>query len=40
VVEIFNQEANAAYYPASLVKPENGSLHWFLDREAANLLEF
>jgi 6-phosphogluconolactonase len=39
VVEIFNQEPNAAYYPASLVKPENGLLHWFLDREAANLLE-
>jgi 6-phosphogluconolactonase len=39
VAEIFNQEPNAAYYPASLVNPENGTLHWFLDQAAANLLE-
>jgi 6-phosphogluconolactonase len=39
IAEIFNQEAHATYYPASLVKPVNGTLRWFLDREAANLLE-
>ncbi len=39
VKEIFDQEPNAVYYPASLVNPENGTLHWFLDKEAANLIE-
>jgi 6-phosphogluconolactonase len=39
VREIIGQEPNAAYYPASLVNPANGTLHWFLDKEAANLLD-
>ena len=39
VKEIFDQEPNSVYYPASLVNPENGTLHWFLDKEAANLIE-
>ena len=37
--EIINQEPNAVYYPASLVRPENGTLHWFLDKDAANQLD-
>lgn len=35
VQEIIKEEARAAYFPASLVKPANGSLHWFLDASAA-----
>ncbi|HYV53514.1 MAG TPA: 6-phosphogluconolactonase [Chitinophagaceae bacterium] len=26
-------------YPAQLIKPENGNLHWYLDEEAASLLK-
>ena len=39
VKEIIDEEPNASYYPASLVKPIKGSLHWFLDASAAKLLE-
>lgn len=39
VKEIIDQEPNSAYYPANLVDPEDGSLHWFLDKDAATLLE-
>jgi len=39
VREIFHQEPTAAYYPANLVSPSNGTLHWFLDKDAANQLE-
>ncbi len=39
VKEIFDQEPNAVYYPASLVSPINGTLNWFLDKEAAKLIE-
>ena len=38
VKEIIDEEPNAAYYPASLVKPIEGTLHWFLDASAANLI--
>lgn len=37
--EIFENASTSVYYPASLVQPSNGSLHWFLDQEAAHLLE-
>lgn len=39
VKEIIDEEPNAAYYPASLVKPIDGTLHWFLDASAAKLLD-
>ncbi len=39
VREIINQEPSAVYYPASLVSPEAGTLHWFLDKAAANQLD-
>lgn len=39
VREIINQEPIAVYYPASLVSPGNGTLHWFLDKAAANQLD-
>lgn len=39
VKEIIDQEPNSAYYPANLVNPADGTLHWFLDKDAANLLE-
>lgn len=38
VKEIIDEEPHASYYPASLVKPINGTLHWFLDAEAAKLI--
>ena len=38
VKEIIKEESYAAYYPASLVNPVNGSLHWFLDASAATLI--
>ncbi len=37
--EIIDEEPNAVYYPASLVKPTIGTLHWFFDKEAAKLIE-
>jgi len=36
--EIIDEEPNAVYYPASLVKPTFGTLHWFFDKEAAKLI--
>lgn len=39
VKEIIDEEPNASYYPASLVKPIEGTLHWFLDASAAKLLD-
>jgi len=39
VREIINEEPNSVYYPASLVKPNKGTLHWFIDHEAAKLIE-
>ena len=39
VKEIIDEEPNASYYPASLVKPIDGTLHWFLDASAAKLLD-
>ncbi len=38
VKEIIEEEPHSAYYPASLVRPATGTLHWFLDTEAAKLL--
>jgi len=38
VKEIFDEEPHASFYPANLVKPNNGQLHWFLDAEAAKLI--
>lgn len=38
VKEIIEEEPHSAYYPASLVRPKTGTLHWFLDTEAAKLL--
>ena len=39
VKEIFNQEPHASYYPASLVQPTTGTLHWFMDRDAASQIQ-
>lgn len=39
IKEIFDEEPHASYYPASLVKPVNSQLHWFLDGEAASLIQ-
>lgn len=39
--QILTQKPDAAYYPASHVKPLKGRLNWYLDREAAGgRLEF
>ena len=38
VKEIIEEEPHAVHYPASLVKPAAGTLHWFLDTESAKLL--
>ena len=38
VREIINQETTAVFYPANLVNPQKGTLHWFLDKDAANQL--
>ena len=38
VKEIIDEEPHAAYFPASLVKPVHGSLHWFLDAPAATFI--
>lgn len=40
IKEIFNEEPGSEKYPASLVKPSKGTLHWFLDREAARFLNY
>ncbi len=39
VFEIIEGKGNFAAYPASLVEPVSGRLNWFLDAEAAKLLE-
>ncbi|MEL7002918.1 MAG: 6-phosphogluconolactonase, partial [Bacteroidota bacterium] len=35
VAAILNNEADSDQYPASLVSPGSGKLHWFLDESAA-----
>ena len=35
VHHIMEEELNIAEYPAQLIKPEKGELHWFLDEAAA-----
>ncbi len=35
VREVIRKEGNFGNYPASLVSPSPGELHWFLDKEAA-----
>lgn len=39
VFEIIERKGNFTAYPASLVEPISGRLNWFLDAEAAKLLE-
>ena len=39
VFEIIERKGNYSAYPASLVEPISGRLNWFLDTEAAKLLE-
>jgi 6-phosphogluconolactonase len=34
-----NEEKNTSRYPSQLIAPVNGTLTWFLDEEAASLLE-
>ncbi len=40
--EILNTVLNGAYqpdrYPAQLIKPADGNLYWFVDKESASLL--
>lgn len=38
VHEIIQEDPRSAYYPASLVSPKDGTLHWFLDRPAATYI--
>ena len=38
VREIIHHEGGYATYPASLVAPSAGTLYWFMDEDAANLL--
>ena len=38
VKKIINKSDFSENYPASLVKPDNGMLRWFLDKEAGSLL--
>ncbi|TVZ22787.1 6-phosphogluconolactonase [Dokdonia sp. Hel_I_63] len=39
VVTIINQEEDFRDYPASLVSPLSGELHWFMDEDAASGLD-
>jgi len=39
VLEIIEKKGNYNTYPASLVKPNSGSLNWFLDADAAKFIE-
>jgi len=32
--EIFSPTAVPHFYPAQLIQPTNGELHWFVDQEA------
>lgn len=37
VKHVLCDAANIEEYPAQLIQPETGELHWFLDRDAANI---
>ena len=39
VADILNQSPNSKNYPAAHVRPEQGALEWFLDKEAAGTLK-
>jgi len=36
--EVLHGNYNPDLYPSQLIQPENGKLHWFLDKDAASLL--
>jgi len=38
VNHVLEDKINTEIYPAQLIKPINGEIHWFLDRQAASLL--
>jgi 6-phosphogluconolactonase len=39
VKEILSDKYNPNEFPAQIIKPANGQLHWFLDEDAASLLK-
>ena len=39
VLQVIKGDDNADQFPAQLINPENGDIHWFLDKKAAMLLE-
>jgi 6-phosphogluconolactonase len=39
VKQVLEGEGDADAYPGRLIKPENGTLDWFLDEDAAQLLQ-
>ena len=39
VYHILEDERNIEQYPAQLIKPQAGELHWFMDRDAASKLK-
>lgn len=38
VLEIHKNEGDYKKYPAAYIQPTNGTLHWYMDRDAAKLL--
>jgi 6-phosphogluconolactonase len=38
VVQAIVEKGNPMHYPAGLVQPVRGSITWFIDRQAADLL--
>lgn len=38
VRNVLQRDENASEYPAQLIKPKSGDLHWFVDKSAAALL--
>jgi 6-phosphogluconolactonase len=36
VKQVIEEEKNIDNYPAQIIEPENGSVHWFLDQSAAS----
>jgi 6-phosphogluconolactonase len=37
--EVLEGNYDPAHYPSQLIKPSNGELHWFVDKEAASALK-
>ena len=37
--QVLDGPPNTKQYPAQLIKPEEGTIHWFVDEAAASLLQ-